>query len=175
MASSSGDGNGKRKREPDKRCVVMYCNNTNNNGVSLHQFPKDKKIRQKWIEFVVRKRDPKLWTWDSGHICSDHFEHNDFENYYAKMSGLCSKLVLRKEAVPSIQPPPRTSTDSEQQQEQVDFRNKKLIIIIIIIIMVYCRVSNKVRFFIYNIYIIIYNIYAIKNKNIKKKRKKERT
>lgn len=126
MASSSGDGNGKRKREPGKRCVVMHCNNTNNNGVSLHQFPKNEKIRQKWIEFVVRKRDPKSWTCGSGHICSDHFEHNNFENYYAKISGLSSKLVLRKDAVPSIQPPsPRTSTDSEQQQQQVDFRNKK--------------------------------------------------
>ena len=66
MVSSSGDGNlirgnGKTKREPGKRCVVMFCNNTNDNGVSLHQFPKDEKVRQKWIEFVVRKRDPKSW------------------------------------------------------------------------------------------------------------------
>ena len=58
MASSSRNG-GKRKREPGKRCVVMFCNNTNDNGVSLHQFPKDEKVGQKWIEFVVRKRDPK--------------------------------------------------------------------------------------------------------------------
>ena len=29
-----------------------------------------------------------------------------------------------------------------------------IIIIIIIIVMIYCRVSNKVRFFIYNIYAI---------------------
>ena len=130
MASSSGDGNGKRKREPGKRCVVMFCNNTKDNGVSLHQFPKDAKIRQKWIEFVVRKRDPKSWTPGSGHVCSDHCEEKDFENYYAKMSGLCSKLLLRKEgiinkfSVPSIQPTPHTSPDSEQQQE-ADFRNKR--------------------------------------------------
>ena len=124
-SSSAGDG-GKRKREPGKRCVVIYCNNTNDSGVSLHQFPTDEKIRQKWIEFVVRKRDPKSWTPGSGHICSDHFEKNDFENYYAKMSGLCSKLLLRKEAVPSIQPTrPDTSTDSLQQQPEIDFRKKK--------------------------------------------------
>ena len=123
-SSSAGDG-GKRKREPGKRCVVIYCNNTNDNGVSLHQFPTDEKIRQKWIDFVVRKRDPKSWTPGSGHICSDHFEKNDFENYYAKISGLCSKLLLRKEAVPSIQPTPDTSTDSLQQQPETDFRKKK--------------------------------------------------
>ena len=56
MASSSGDGNGKRKREPGKFCIVMFYNNTNDNRVSLHQFPKDEKVRLKWIEFVVRKR-----------------------------------------------------------------------------------------------------------------------
>ena len=118
MASSSGDGNGKRKREPGKCCVVMFCNNTNDNGVSLHQFPKEEKVCQKWIDFVVRKRDPKSWTPGSGRVCSDHFEEQDFENYYAKMSGLCSKLLLRKEAVPTVQSTPRTSSDSEQQQER---------------------------------------------------------
>ena len=118
MASSSGDRNGKRKREPGKCCVVMFCNNTNDNGVSLHQFPKEEKVCQKWIDFVVRKRDPKSWTPGSGHVCSDHFEEQDFENYYAKMSSLCSKLLLRKEAVPTVQSTPRTSSDSEQQQER---------------------------------------------------------
>ena len=28
-----------RKRKPGKRCVVMFCNKTNADGVSLHQFP----------------------------------------------------------------------------------------------------------------------------------------
>ena len=122
MASSSGDGNGKRKREPGKHCVVMFCNNTNDNEVSLHQFPKNEKVRQTWIEFV-RKRDLKSWTPGSGHVCSNHFEEKDFENY-TKISSLCFKLLLRNWAVPSIQPTPCTSTDSEQQQE-ADFRNKR--------------------------------------------------
>ena len=65
----------------------MYCNNTNYNGVRLHQFPTDETICHKWIEFAVRKRDPKSWMPGSGYICSDHFEDNDFENHYAKMSG----------------------------------------------------------------------------------------
>ena len=29
-----------RKRKPGKRCVVMFCNKTNADGVSLHQFRK---------------------------------------------------------------------------------------------------------------------------------------
>ena len=36
-----------------------------------------------------------------------------------------------------------------------------MIIIIIVIIMVYCRVSNKVRFFIYNISSTISTFYTI--------------
>ena len=60
----------------------------------------------------------------SGQVCSDHFEEKDFENYYAKLRSLCSKLLLRKEAVPSIQPTPGTSSDSKKQQE-ADFRNKR--------------------------------------------------
>ena len=28
-----------RKRKPGKRCVVMFCNKTNADGVSLHQLP----------------------------------------------------------------------------------------------------------------------------------------
>ena len=41
------------------------------------------------------------------------------------MSGLCSKLLLRKEAVSSIQSTPDTSTDSLQQQPEINFRKKK--------------------------------------------------
>ena len=29
----------RRKRKPGKRCVVMFCNKKNADGVSLHQFP----------------------------------------------------------------------------------------------------------------------------------------
>ena len=28
-----------RKRKPGKRCVVIFCNKTNADGVSLHQLP----------------------------------------------------------------------------------------------------------------------------------------
>ena len=112
------------KERGNQANAALSCNNTNDNGVSLHQFSKDEKVCQKWIEFVVRKRDLKSWKPRNGHVCSNHFEERDFENYYTKMSGLCSKLLLRKEAVQSLQSTPRTSSDSEQQQE-AHFRNKR--------------------------------------------------
>jgi len=103
MASSCGQ---KRKRAPGKRCVVMFCDKTNADGVSLHQFPKDVNLCQKWNQFVLRKRERNTWTPGCGHICSDHFLPTDYEGYGAKMAGFSSKLVLSKGAVPSIQPIP---------------------------------------------------------------------
>lgn len=97
----------------------MFCNNTNANDVSLHQFPKEEKIRQKWIEFVLRKRDPKSWTPGSGYICSNHFVASDFENYYAKLNGLSSKLLLRSEAVPSVQPIPQFLSAGNSEQHKI--------------------------------------------------------
>ena len=42
-------GKDKNKREPGKRCAVMFCSNTNADNVSLHQFPdrKDELRRSK--------------------------------------------------------------------------------------------------------------------------------
>ena len=96
----------KKKRVPGKRCVVMFCNKTNADGVSLHQFPKDRNLSRKWTSFVHHKRDPKTWTPGTGHVCSAHFSTNDYEGYGAKIAGFSSKLVLKKGAVPSIHPVP---------------------------------------------------------------------
>lgn len=94
----------KRKRVPGKRCVVMFCDKTNADNVSMHQFPADEKLRAKWIHFVLQKRDAKQWTPGSGHICSDHFSPNDYDGYHAKQAGFASKLVLKKDVVPTINP-----------------------------------------------------------------------
>lgn len=107
--TSSGDGqkdSRKKKRTPGKRCVVMFCDKTNADGVSLHQFPKEENLRRQWISFVRLKRDPKTWTPGSGHICSAHFTPEDYQGFGAKLAGFSSKLVLRKEAIPSIQAAP---------------------------------------------------------------------
>ena len=84
----------------------MFCNKTNADGVSLHQFPADESVRRQWIAFVRTKREPNSWTPGSGHICSDHFSADDYELFGAKVAGFSSKLVLKKSAVPSIQASP---------------------------------------------------------------------
>ena len=101
----------KRKKEPGKRCVVMFCNKANADNASLHQFPSNEVIRKKWIAFVLQKRDPKGWTQGTGYICSDHFTEEDYNGYGAKQAGFMTKLVLKKESVPSINPFRRDSVD----------------------------------------------------------------
>ena len=95
-----------KKRQPGKRCVVMFCNKTNADGVSLHQFPADENVRQQWIAFVRTKREPSSWMPGPGHICSEHFTADSYEGFGAKLAGFSSKLVLKKTAVPSIQATP---------------------------------------------------------------------
>ena len=73
----------KKKREPGKRFAVMFCNNTNADNVSLHQFPRHDPLRRQWIQFVLRKRDDD-WKPGSGHICSNHFSPDCFEGMGAK-------------------------------------------------------------------------------------------
>lgn len=97
------DGRRKKKKEPGKRCTVMFCNKTNADGVTLHQFPKNEKIRRQWISFVQQKRDPSGWRAGSGHICSDHFTPEDYHGYGLKLAGLATKLVLKTDAIPSKQ------------------------------------------------------------------------
>ena len=91
-----------KKKEPGKRCVVMFCNKTNADGVSLHKFPTDETRRRQWIAFVLAKRDDN-WRQGSGHICSSHFSADCYEGLGAKIAGFSSKLVLKNTAVPTIQ------------------------------------------------------------------------
>ena len=81
----------------------MFCNKTNADGVSLHQFPADENVRRQWIAFVRSKREPSSWTPGSDHICSAYFTDDNYERFGAKLAGFSSKLVLKKTAVPSIQ------------------------------------------------------------------------
>ena len=95
----------KKKRLPGKRCVVMFCNKTNADNVTLHKFPTDEPWRRKWISFVLAKRDDD-WRPGCGHICSDHFTDDCYEGLGAKLAGYSYRLNVKKTAIPSIQVTP---------------------------------------------------------------------
>ena len=95
-----------QRKKDNLESIVLFRNKTNADGVSLHQFPADENVRRQWIAFVRSKREPSSWTPGSGHICSAHFTDDNYEGLGAKLAGFSSKLVLKKTAVPSIQPTP---------------------------------------------------------------------
>ena len=106
----------------------MFCNKTNADGVSLHQFPADESVRRQRIAFVRTKREPNSWTPGSGHICSDHFSADDYEVFGAKVAGFSSNLVLKKSAVPSIQasPTPEQINEARRIKRKLSLSNEKL-------------------------------------------------
>lgn len=73
-----------KKRVNGKFCVAgidskrSCTNNSNTPGVSMHMFPKNPVIRQKWIKFVQKRRvDFKAPTAYSA-LCSAHFKDECF-------------------------------------------------------------------------------------------------
>lgn len=118
MTSSSGDCNGKRKRQPGKRCIVVFCNNTNDNRVCLHQFTKDEKVCQKWIEFVVRNRGRRAVVKFAATILKKKIPKIIMPKWVA-----CARSCCYGKRLYHLFSQPRTASDSEQQQE-ADFRNK---------------------------------------------------
>ena len=105
----------KKNRDPGKRCVVMFCDNTNAQNVSLHQFPKNDRLRQQWIQFMLTKRDDN-WQPVSGHICSNHFSPERYHGMGAKLAGFASRHKLKDEAVPTIQVTPTVQQLNEARR-----------------------------------------------------------
>ena len=104
----SEDGE-EKKKEPGKRCVVMFCDKTNADGVSMHKFPTEEKVRRQWVSFVRQKN------------CSDHFTPEDYHDYQMKAAGYASKMLLKKNAIPSRQVVP-----TPQQLESARKKKRKI-------------------------------------------------
>ena len=100
----------------------MFCNNTNRDGVSLHQFPTDEPFWRQWIAFVLAKRDDD-WMPGSGNICSSHFMPDCYEGMDAKLTGFTNKAYLKKTAIPTIQANPTPG----QIQEALSLKKKTYI------------------------------------------------
>ena len=87
-----------------RTCVAAGCSNTNSDGVSLFQFPKDKVMRKKWADQVKRHRD-KWEPTDHSVLCSKHFEQSCFstDQLLAQSLGLGKfKPSLKSDAVPTL-------------------------------------------------------------------------
>lgn len=132
MASRTGKG---------KTCVaggpgmISCTNNSYTPGVSMHIFPKDKKVRQKWVKFVQIHR-PDFQANDHSALCSMHFESNCYTRL--KLSSLLpdesesssndgnrrEKRILIRGSLPSIQ---CANTMPEKKASERDRRRSKAV------------------------------------------------
>ena len=114
-----------------RRCVAAGCDTKNSEGYSLHTFPRDRDLREKWIRAVKRQRS----NWDGPSkyslLCSKHFEPDCFVtegSRYRDEVGIPTKKRLKPDAVPTIfprsihgggrprTPPPRLAAQKRQRQ-----------------------------------------------------------
>ena len=100
---------GPKKGSSGKYCVaggpgnVSCTNNSKTEGISMHMFPRDETIREKWVRFVQRHR-AKWQPSKTSVLCSVHFDVSDFEHRTDLSLGgssFHSKRRLKKDAVPS--------------------------------------------------------------------------
>lgn len=85
------------------RCVAAGCSNTPSERISLHKFPADLKLREKWVKQVRRTR--AQWTPTKYSVlCSEHFSEDSFEvdSAIAATFGISKKRRLKPNAVPTI-------------------------------------------------------------------------
>ncbi|XP_039431385.2 uncharacterized protein LOC120414315 [Culex pipiens pallens] len=95
-------------------CQVKTCGATRSNpNVTLHQFPKNPAIRNRWLNFSHSREGPNLF------ICSRHFLPADYENILMTSS----RRKLRKEAVPTIHDPIESDRSS-----RASVRNRKKLV-----------------------------------------------
>ena len=94
------------------RCIVAGCSNTSKDGVSLHFFPRDEKIRKLWTARVKLSRADWSGPTDSSAVCSAHFSAEDFEDpgLYAQFNLKKPARRLKETAVPTIRSHEERST-----------------------------------------------------------------
>ena len=101
-----------------KRCVIGGCSNTNRDGVSVHKFPKDEALREKWDRFVRYTRKDWQHATEFSVICGAHFQKpQDYENFMKWEMGFTRQLDLKKGAIPSIRIPVKPFTEQESTGE----------------------------------------------------------
>ena len=109
--------NEKPVREGGRYCVAgapnnQSCTNTSYTpGISMHQFPVDRAVREKWLKFVQQ--------------CSVHFERGCYENSLAfTLEGIANtkrNKVLIKGSIPTIH-----AVVSEVSEELTDRKKRQV-------------------------------------------------
>lgn len=83
------------------QCVVAFCKSNallkkkTGEKFSLHKFPKEEQLRNKWVRFCRREKN---FNPDASRICSKHFTKEDYENSEVESSikGLLNMEVKKR-------------------------------------------------------------------------------
>nr|XP_054770488.1 protein phosphatase 1 regulatory subunit 12B-like [Lytechinus pictus] len=105
----SGGAVPKKKAKPEGgcRCVVGGCSNTNYDGFSIHELPKQKgSVRNGWINFIKLKRarfnaNERVRV----HVCSGHFDRTQYDETQVMMYQMNIRKLpprLKPTAIPHI-------------------------------------------------------------------------
>ncbi|XP_035665192.1 uncharacterized protein LOC118408480 [Branchiostoma floridae] len=107
------------------RCVAAYCSNYTSSSISLHKFPNDEKVREKWVQNVRRTRGPdregKEWTPSpTSRLCSDHFTEDCFDPAQDLKRSFGFNAKHRREVLPGKIPTifPRGPAEPKRRESQ---------------------------------------------------------
>ena len=84
-------------------CAVVGCSSSSSSGeaIAFFQFPRDKKLRRLWTAQISRKNfNPSQHVHPK--VCERHFDRNAFNVNYDIAKQLGRKLLLKKDAVPTL-------------------------------------------------------------------------
>ena len=96
----------KPKRRGGRYCVAGAPNNQSFQntlffpGITMHQFPTDAVLREKWIKFVQRHRRDFKPEGKYTSLCSVHFEASCY-NFPIQLEGIQMNRILIKGSVPT--------------------------------------------------------------------------
>ena len=96
----------KPKRRGGRYCVAGAPNNQSfqntlfSCGITMHQFPTDAVLREKWIKFVQRHRRDLKPEGKYTLLCSAHFEASCY-NFPIRLEGIQMNRILIKGSVPT--------------------------------------------------------------------------
>ncbi|KAL2082810.1 hypothetical protein ACEWY4_022628 [Coilia grayii] len=87
-------------------CVCAGCNSTTRTGHRVHDFPKDKAILKRWVQFVRFTRADFSVTsvTENAKICSAHFKQEDYDPRDVRMASLGLKSPSRIRLIPTTVP-----------------------------------------------------------------------
>lgn len=67
-----------------KRCVVQGCGKIAKDGVSLHMFPANPRVKKLWVKFIKTHRKNFDGPTTYSFVCSRHFVPEDFQENAVK-------------------------------------------------------------------------------------------